>query len=305
MKQPDSSIVNQEIITFGSEGDNAWSPEQLHVKFEVEQVFLATYWSANITIYNLNAPTQQNMILFGMVVRLYAGYQSDQQPGLIFEGMVFQPMWETEGGVNAKLTLRCLVGLQTFQQVAYTTTPAGNNVRTLVANMAKSCKLPLTVDIGDDVFADSDPPTRATVFFGQPNELISSLATTFGASSWMTNQNAQIQMWKTSDTVPELEYNSTNGLIGTAQMVQDGVQIKVLLDSRAQVLKQIKLPSNVVIRQQQWSPNPDTYPTFLSAGGEYTIAKIRHVGDTRGNEWYTEITAMVHNSQARLMMGWQ
>jgi hypothetical protein len=207
-------------------------------------------------------------------------------------------MWEREGGVSSKLTLRCLAGLVPFKQIANITTAAGNGVRALVANMARSCKLPITVNMGEEVDKDEDPPTRATTFFGEPNQLISYVAQTFGATSWLGNTNAEIRKWEAADTVPELEYDETNGLVGTVQMVQDGINFKVLLDARAKPLMQVKLPASVVIRQQQFSPDP-----FLVAGGEYTIGKVRHIGDTRGNDWYSEITAMVHNSELRVMMG--
>ena len=34
-------------------------------------------------------------------------------------------------------------------------------------------------------------------------------------------------------------------------------------------------------------------PTLLEQDGIYKVAKLTHRGDTRGNEWYTEITGII------------
>ena len=34
---------------------------------------------------------------------------------------------------------------------------------------------------------------------------------------------------------------------------------------------------------------------FFDPSGLYVVAGVRHTGDTRGNEWYTEITGVVRN----------
>ena len=37
------------------------------------------------------------------------------------------------------------------------------------------------------------------------------------------------------------------------------------------------------------------FPTILDKNSEYIVAGVRHIGDTRGNEWYTDVTAVTRN----------
>jgi hypothetical protein len=302
VKQPNAEVVQEQVITFGSEGVNAWQPEQLHVQFEVNTVAITSLWFANIVIYNLNRPTLQKMIKYGMTVKLFAGYQSDQQPGQIYEGTIFQPIWEREGGINLKLTLRCLTGhlVAGDFNYAWTTVSGYNSIRNIVAAMAAGSKYTFKVTMDPEVYANADPITRATAFFGQPDEMARYMASTTNSLMWWKNEELVMKSLQSSTLVEELEYDENNGLIDVPEMMENGVTVRVLLDSRAKLLMQLKLAPSVVIRQQQFTPNLDSdqkdYPTMLDIGGEYTIAKVTHVGDTRGNDWYTEMTGMIKNA---------
>ena len=106
-KNPDGQTYDDTIYTFGSD---TWEPEGLHIQFNTEQSY-AAYWLCDLTIYNLNLPSIQDMIEYGMTMRLSAGYQSELvrgNLGIVFEGMIFQPLWERENAITDKLTLHCM-----------------------------------------------------------------------------------------------------------------------------------------------------------------------------------------------------
>jgi hypothetical protein len=78
-------------------------------------------------------------------------------------------------------------------------------------------------------------------------------------------------------------------LLGTPEQTQLGVNFKVLLDSRLQ----FKLPAmqaqlkNVVIEQAPFQVR--TNQSLLTQDGVYFAAGVRHVRDTRGNEWESQL----------------
>jgi hypothetical protein len=244
-------------------------------------------------------PELQDMILYGMTLRLSAGYQSDLanngKLGVIFEGTIFQPLWEREGAITDKLTLHCIVGmLEGSNNFIGQTFAGGVTQRKLVAQMAKACRQPF--DASDIAGVDDkEIITRSTTYFGQPNDFLQYHATTNNALTWFSHMAAHINQLLVDETVPEIEYNDANGLIGTPQQTQNGVLCKVLLDTRLVIRGQIKLTKNVIVRQQVRTPAGE-FPSILDNRGEYIVLKIRHYGDSRGNDWYSEFTAFVNNA---------
>ena len=57
--------------------------------------------------------------------------------------------------------------------------------------------------------------------------------------------------------------------------------------------QQIKI-DNTVIRQSPFSPGQNS--TILTQDGVYIVGGPRRIGDSRGNEWYSEITGLTSNN---------
>lgn len=286
---PDSQ-GNSKIVTAFS---NTWQPEPLRMTFDTYQSTSGDgFWYADIAIYNLNDPTEQILLTQGMTVKLQAGYQNQQELGTIYEGTLFQPMWERENGVDFKLTLRCMVGLieQTFNFVTLAV-EGGLTQGQIIAQMAKAAHFPL--DTSNVSLPNSTRSSRGEIFFGQPREYFAAMAKENEAVAWFTNRSINIgKLLRTTGALPTLVYGPGTGLIGTPQQTQDGVNIKVLLDARAELATQFQLTPSDTIRQ--FPRAVQTYPTILDAQGLYTIAAVRHYGDSRGEDWYTEITGYTY-----------
>lgn len=275
------------VITFQS---NTFVPEPLHIKFESYQTIQQAFWFCDISIYNLNSPTEQEILLQGMTVTLDAGYQS-QPYGTIFQGTLFQPLWTRENGVDYKLTLRCIVGIvEVGNNFIGQTIAGGITQRQLVAQMAQACRYPLDVsNVGD---LGTTQQSRSATFFGKPDDYFQNIANDTNTNLWFTNMAVNIQALRQAESVPTLSYGPGTGLIGTPVQTQDGVMMKVLLDARAVLMSQIKLDEGVVI--QQLERELPSYPTILAQNGTYIIGAVRHYGDSRANDWYSEITGFVN-----------
>ena len=82
------------------------------------------------------------------------------------------------------------------------------------------------------------------------------------------------------------------GLIGIPQQIQWGVKFKTLLDPRIKVqfpCYQVKLDSTTIAQLKR---TLNTLPSMQDWGGYYNVAGVRHFGNSRGNDWYTEVTSV-------------
>jgi hypothetical protein len=286
---PDS---NGEQTTITALSD-AWVPEPLEIEFEVRQSLspigqFGGFWFADISIYNLNSPTEQVVLKQGMIVTLEAGYMNKIGYGTIFQGTIFQPTWERIGGITTKLTLHCIVGLleHTNNFVSFNTA-AGLLQREIVARMAAQPNIAYPLNV-DNVKIDKQiVQTRGSVYFNQPTTYLEQIAAQDTDNLWITNLTANIRKLAdpTDGEVPTLIVGPTNGLIGTPQQTQDGVEIRINLDARAMLRGIVQLTPETQIKQLQRTQG--SLPGILDQNGTYRIASITHIGNSRTSVWDT------------------
>lgn len=286
--------------------NSTWDPNALRCTFNIEQTAMTRYWYADITIYN-SLPSMAQVIQAGDTVTVEAGYQSPGA-GLIFQGQVFQPLWERENNTDYKLTLHCLVGLfEDKSGYVSTIVPAGStdwDAVFQVANAAKPRAIPIE-SLDADVLRGKPYP-RAQAVNGRARAFFDDIASKNNLEIWMSPKGLNIRSLAPQSDTPEFIYSppfspasatvTTSGtnkstLIGTPQQTELGVTFTTLLDSGVKIGSLIKLESVLTSRLPQ-------YPMqlrFFDPSGLYVIAGIRHTGDTRGNDWYTEITGVVRN----------
>lgn len=286
---PDSSGDSQSIVVSSS----AWEPEALRITFEVNVTAYKSLWFARISIYNMNAATAQTILTQGMGVTLKAGFQNPGA-GIIFQGQIYQPMWEQENVVDFKLTLMCYTGLkETIGNFASFAGSPGSTQAALVAKMAAAAQHPITLGAIDTTALAQTKLPRARAFFGDPNAFIDSVASGNNMQSWTGFNGLNLGNVEASSVVSTITYTPTTGIIGTPQQTQDGVMFRVLLDPRLQVQQppmQVKI-DNTVIRQLPRYPG--SYPSILDKDGLYIVMGLLFYGDSRGEggSWFTEVVA--------------
>ena len=91
---------------------SGWDPEALRVVFDVlESTLPSPYWYADVTVYNLNDPTMQNLLFNAVWLTLEAGYQSGPSIStIIWDGPVLQVLFDREDVVNLTMKFNCLAG---------------------------------------------------------------------------------------------------------------------------------------------------------------------------------------------------
>lgn len=82
-------------------------------------------------------------------------------------------------------------------------------------------------------------------------------------------------------------FSPQTGLIGTPEITYTGINVRSLLRPEMRLFQKFFVESETITR------------TLQAGGGEiaseYHAKKIAHVGDTRGEEWYTEIEGVYSN----------
>lgn len=288
--------------------NDGWQSEGLRVTFDIGQQATSAWWYGDISIYNL-APGQHEFIKKGDEVTLSAGYQS---PGtnnrLIFKGQVYQPLWERTSAFDIRLTLHCLVGrLTDGNSEASVTIPADYTDEQAVRYLAGSVGINIAYldpALGDEKSRKERP--RGEPFSGNPRIYFDQIAAKHQINCWVDWDGLTIRpLAPLSDTpnriyAPPLSPDSqieaqpdaatSYTLIGSPQQTQMGVAFRTLLDSQLRLGDLIKLDF-ATIRMLQLGPFD--IPRLFDKDGVFLSFNIRHLGDTRGQEWFTEVGAVV------------
>lgn len=306
---------------FGTEyvvSNSDWDSEALRVQFSIELATRAKYFFADIVVYNLSS---ENMQVFKKndFITVLAGYQKtySAQNSTIWKGRIFQCIVDREDVVNSKLTLHCLLALFEDESVFVSLTvpsPPGAHATQLDAVKSIAAKATLNLDPAnvDGTTLSSIKLPKAQSFAGRASTLLGQIAAGAGLEYWLGANGVNMVPLVPPGNTPNYVFgpsippdqtpaaniplNYTPTLIGTPEMTQEGATFRVLLDARLTLCKRV-LINNAIIRLLKTYPgqNPNLQ---LNAEGQldkdqtYVIVRIQHLGDTRGNTWYSDVTAV-------------
>lgn len=76
-------------------------------------------------------------------------------------------------------------------------------------------------------------------------------------------------------------FTKDNGLVGTPRITSSGVEFRALLRPQIKILQRIFVESESI---------KSTLHNDRVRSAEYFVTQIKHIGDTRSDEWYTMIT---------------
>ena len=293
-------------ILISDKDGNSVNVSNLRCKFEVNKVSYNEPCYSIITIYNLSASSENQIITNAFYVIVEAGYESGGHYGMIFKGQVVQPIRGKENGTDYFLKLVCIDN-QRYMTYA-------NMCNTYVANqtmrqVVEQCiNNPINPDMkaiaGNISIVDSVYP-RGKVLFGNASKYLDQIARTSNASLYYDQDKVNIVK---AAEIPQDEVVSltpSSGLIGTPSQVTTsvggiGIQAKCLLNPLITTGSMVHLENvRIVAMQYDFTKNTSGYRP-LDNEGLYRIIKLVHSGDTRDNDWYTDFEAV---SQAGAMPG--
>lgn len=286
------------IIDTGS--GKAFDVSELRCTFEFVK---SAYFEANqsvITIYNLNPDDENKLIKSGQRIIFEAGYNGDQY-GKIFEGNIIQPLRSKENGVDFKLTL---ISMDSDRYVTYglvgVSLVAEQSMRDAVSSCVSRAGLLTRQNYGQQTGIIADQRIsypRGKVMFGSPTYYLNQIAKSMNASYYNEDGVVNIVSPKELSDNEIFDLSPDSGLIGSPLQTEYGISCSCLLNPRMKINSLFHL-DNSKIEGHRYTPGQPVRP--LDTAGIYRVIKITHKGDTRGNDWTTEIEAI---SQAGMLPG--
>lgn len=288
------------------QSDEAWEVSDLHVMFEVRAEDVQTPNNCMVRIENLSRDMESQIQAQYSRIVLQAGYWGAPY-GVIFEGSIKQ---FRKGRHDAKTTYLEILGADgdmayNFATVndtlAASSTSQQHRVDTVVQALAKKGIKPGDVKI---------PGTggilpRGKVLFGLARAAMRQI-TQDSKTTWNIH-NGRLNVTPLDGYLPNeaVELTSKTGLIGRAEQSEDGVQARCLINPRIMVggLVQINNASiNVTEQAPQFALPAGQLPydryagvqmfADVAADGLYRVYVAEYRGDTRGNDWYCDLTLL-------------
>ncbi|MQB09516.1 hypothetical protein DXT96_06550 [Agrobacterium sp. ICMP 6402] len=275
-------------------GGDSVDLSQLRIRFQVTQHNLQSPNVGDITISNLSDQTVKRIKGEGTEVTLEAGYE--QNPGLIFKGQIIQKRSGRENPVDTYLNIIAQGGDQAYNHaVVSKTLAAGHTYRDQVMTAYEALK-PFGITLGKIADLGDKKMPRSRVMFGMARDILRTIAISTG-TSWSIQNN---ELTVTKNNEPKeggaIVLNSRTGMIGLPIQSIDGILVTCLLNP------QIGPGSLIQINQasvQEAKLSADYTAVVNNAmipstadDGYYKCLVVNHIGDTRGDPWYTQILCL-------------
>lgn len=227
-------------ITVSDSSSNALDVSQLHCIFSIIKSIQMEPNTSEISIYNLNAQTENNIILNGARITVEAGYEGTQF-GLIFDGDILQCVREKEDANTYKLIIIALDSDRAINfDVANFSIMRGQTQRSMVEHITNEAKNPVSLGSISETL-NNTTLTRGKVFFGKSSDYLIQIAKSNGLKSYMDSGTLNFINLEELPKDEIIQLNPESGLIGVPEQSDYGVAGQCLLNP------QIKLNSLVHI----------------------------------------------------------
>jgi hypothetical protein len=291
---------------------------ELQCQFTVRAWEKETPTAADIRIFNVKKETAVKMAKEFTRVVLKAGYES--QFGVIFDGTIIQYRRGRLSPVDTyvDITAQAGDGVHVFGTVS-TTLAAGSTPDDRYKALLQSIQ---SDDVQQGYTSPLQGPTlpRGRVLYGMTRDCLRDLGDQT-QTNW-TIHNGKLEMVARDGYLPDqaVVLTADTGMIGMPVQTVDGIMVRCLLNPLLRPNGRVQL-NNASIQQARLSPDykgiaPFDANTARIAGtgdqpqhefspaspaadqdGIYGILAVDHVGDTRGNTWYSELACVVPAQQ--------
>ncbi|RRA01117.1 phage protein [Burkholderia cepacia] len=293
----------------GGADDNGIDLSELRFTFEVRRGDTQTPNWARIKIFNPN-PSDVNRIRdeFSRVV-LSAGYAGNI--GIIFDGQLVQPRQGRENATDTYLDLTCADGDRAYNFAVVSTTLAAGATHADVVNAVAQAMAKKGVTLGyiPDLTGNAYP--RGCVLFGMARDIMETVAVDLDMD-WSI-QNGQLTMIPRTSFIPgeAVVVAPDTGMVGLPVQMRNYIMVRILLNPNVKIGTIIRL-ENSLIQQYEFSLNVnqqgqngfDALQNRLNnASGQFGFYRVmiaEHIGDTRGNDWYTDVTCIAVDTTATI-----
>lgn len=292
---PDYKLYLRKVkLIVADAAGNGLDLSSFKVTFEVVSAVVETPRHAKIRVYNLSDATMRQIQSEFLQVSLSAGYQEGPF-GEIFTGLVTKYSAGKIDTITKFLEIDASDAELSYNFAVVNTTLAKGTTQADTLN-ALVGTLPNT-NVGNAPTAiDQSKRYRGQVLYGTTRAHMRTLGINTNAQ-WFI-QDGTLHLLGPNDLLPgsAVVLNTSSGLIGTPEQTLDGVSARSLLNPLLVTGRGVQIDSAIVNRTNVLVPlNTNDYLPPVSQNNTYKIYHTVHKGDTRGNEWETQIICAALN----------
>lgn len=302
----DDAQYLRKITLLVVEGDKALDLSDFHIRFRTVQEDQEGPSNCDIRVYNLSEETTAAIRNEYSRVVLQAGYETGPF-GVIFDGTIRQFRKGRENNTNTYLDILAADGDLAYNWAMLKKSIAAgasykDRIDAIIAGMKAQ-----GLDQGQIVYPDTGGILpRGKVLFGYAKAAMRQVVDTMG-STWSI-QGGKVQVIPMDGYLPgeAVTLNSQTGLIGRAEQTQNGIEARCLLNPAINVGGSVQINQASINQTLSVDPNAPPGPAYnqyagvqmlasVTADGLYRVYVAEHTGNTRGMEWYTDITCLTIN----------
>jgi hypothetical protein len=283
---------------------------QMQFKFDVKQSDLQSPNNARIRVYNLSDATVRALrteytkaTTAGLAqIILQAGYEgADGNYGVIFQGSVKQLRIGKEGPTDKYLDILAADGdlAHNFAFIRKSLA-AGSTYQDQFNALVEAMKAQGIMSGNNQGIVTPVKITRGKVLYGMARDGLRDLTDSFGAS-WSI-QNGVVQVLPLTGYLPgqAVVLNSATGLIGRPEQTEDGITARCLLNPLLKIGGLVQIDNDSINRTVNLQNNFVPFDRYtgvqvlapVTDDGFYRLYVVEHHGDTRGNDWYSELVCL-------------
>lgn len=277
--------------------EDALDLSDLRFIFRIKRGDTQTPNTLHVRVYNVAEQTAlRTMKEFTRVV-LQAGYEGNY--GIVFDGTIIQVRTGRENQTDTYVDITAADGDSGYNfGFVNQTLAAGATMRDVVDASMKAMEKK-GVTRGYMAFLTEQRLARGKVMFGLARKFMEGVART--TQSVWSIQDGKAVLW------PETSYNPGDipvispqtGLVGQPEQTSNGITARMLLNPSVKIGTLIWLKNEAIqlygyspdIKQQSENGNIEMQ-SALNDDGLYYVMLAEHWGDTRGNDWYTEVVCL-------------
>lgn len=280
------------LIVAPDQGGAGLDFSQLRVRFHVRRADIQTPNTLEARVWNVSEQTAVQVKREFQRVVLQAGYEFGNF-GTIFDGTIRQVRWGRENQTDTYMDILASDGDEAYNfAVANTTLAAGSTHQDQTWAMRAVMEEHGIKQGYMPELTDQKLP-RGKVMFGMCRDYLRDIAASTGCS-WSI-QDGALQLVPLSGYLPSeaVVLSSKTGMIGMPEQTQDGIRTKCLLNPRLKVSGQVQIDNKSVQQMRiDMSYTAINFQPKIADDGFYRLLVVEHFGDTRGNDWYSDLICL-------------
>lgn len=280
-------------LVVGNNSGDGLDLSSLRIQFKVKKSDAQTPNTAEIRVYNLAPETAKQIRDEFKRVVLQAGYESNY--GVIFDGNIKQVRMGRENGTDSYIDIAAGDGDDAYNYAVVNATLAAGAKQSDQINAAAGAMAGKGVSKGFIADTGSKALPRGKVMYGNARNYLRQSAQA-SETSWSV-QDGKLQFVSLTSVLPNqaVLLTSKTGLVGTPEQTNDGIKAKCLLNPMLKIGVRVKINEEDVAQAKLPDTSKDSSankPADISKDGVYRLLVVEHNGDTRGNDWYSDLVCL-------------